>query len=157
MSDFPYRRLAGTRRGILARASAWAGPDHILLVEGSRINETYKRVYYRDVKALLVMRRNRFLIDAWMWLILPALLFGIGALPSDWQATGGLGAVVILVAALVYLYVAAFFYGCRLYLATAVGNVQVASVSRVWQARKFNEQVKPMILEAQQAMTQNAG
>src|SRR5580700_9914546 len=64
----PYRRLPGTRRGLAARASAWAGPDHILLIEGSRVKETYKRVYFRDVQALLVMRRNRFLIQT-PWLL----------------------------------------------------------------------------------------
>jgi hypothetical protein len=157
VNAFPYRRLAGTRRGLFSRASAWAGPDHILLVEGSRFSESYKRVYYRDVKALLVTRRNRFVIDAWFWLIPVALLVGIAWLPADWRATGSLAAALILVGVLVYLYIAAFFYGCRLYLATAVGNVWVRSVFRVWQARRFHEQVKPMILAAQQALIQNAG
>ncbi len=152
MSAFPYRRLAGSRHGTLSHASAWAGKDHILLVQGSRISETYQRVYYRDVMALLVMKRTRFMFDARLWLVPPLLIGLVASLPSDWRSTGSGVAALIGLAIAGYLYIAASFYGCRLYLATAVGNVAVASVFRTWQARKFNEQVKPLILAAQQAI-----
>jgi hypothetical protein len=127
------------------------GPDHILLVQGSRISETYQRVYYRDVQALLVMKRNRFLIDAWLWLLPVALLFAVGATPFAWRSTASLLAVLIVLGVIGYLVVAGAFYSCRLYLATAVGNVPVASVFRVWQARKFNRQIRPLILAVQHA------
>jgi hypothetical protein len=149
LSAIRYQRLPGTRRGLLARASAWAAPDHILLIEGSRVRETYKRVYFRDVQALLVMRRNRFLIQTPWLLVLPAMLIAVLRLPGEWRATGGSIAVLALLAILVYLYVAAVFGGCRLYLATAVGNVKVASVFRVWQARRFHDRVTPLIVAAQ--------
>jgi hypothetical protein len=135
---------------VIARASAWAGDDHILLVEGSRISETYRRVYFRDVQALLIVRRNRFVIEAPWLLVAPAVLFAVLALPVPWRDTGWLLAGLAVVAILVYLYIAAIFYGCRLYIATAVGNVKVASVFRVWQARRFHGKVTPLVLAAQQ-------
>jgi hypothetical protein len=149
VSGTGYRRLPGTRRGVIARASAWAGEDHILLVEGSRVSETYKRVYFRDVQALLITKRNRFVIQTPWFLFLPALVVLLYRLPAEWQITG-ITAGVLVLAALVYLYVASVFYSCRFYIATAVGNVQVGSVFRVWQARRFHERVSPLILAAQQ-------
>jgi uncharacterized membrane protein (DUF485 family) len=134
------------------RATVWAGPDHILLVEGSRTSETYKRVYYRDVQALLVSKRNRFVISAWLWLLPIVLFIAVLRLPSDWMATGSFAAVLIVLAVIIYLLAAGRSYSCRLYLATAVGNVEAPSVYRVWQARRFNERLKPFIVDAQQAL-----
>ena len=102
--------------------------------------------------ALLVMRRTRFVFDARLWLLAPILIGLVGSLPADWRSTGSGLAVLIALAVVGYLYIAASFYGCRLYLATAVGNVPVASVFRTWQARKFNEQIRPLVLTAQQAI-----
>jgi len=150
VSAVPYRRLPGTHRGPIARATAWAGDDHILLVEGSRTSETYKRVYFRDVQALMITKRNRFILQT-PWLLAPvALLIGGFALPTPWRATGGLVAALVLAGILVYLYVAGIFFSCRFYIATAVGNVKVASVFRVWQARRFHAKVGPLIVAAQQ-------
>ncbi len=36
-----------------------------------------------------------------------------------------------------------------MYLATVVGNVQMGSVFRVWQARRFHDRITPLILAAQ--------
>lgn len=145
-----YKKLPGTRRGIIARASSWEGDDHILLVEGSRISETYKRVYFRDVQALMIMRRNRFVIEAPWLLVPPVLLIVALSLPAPWRATGWLMAGLIVAAVLVYLYVAAFFYGCNLYIATAVGNVRVKSIFREWQARRFHQKLTPLVMAVQQ-------
>jgi hypothetical protein len=149
MSETRYRRLPGTRRGVIARASAWLGPDHILLVQGSRVTETYKRVYFRDVQALLVTKRNRFVLQTQLLLIPPALLIAVLSLPTDWRETGSLLAVLIGVAVLLYLFIVGSFYSCRLYIATAVGNVQVASVFRVWQAQKFHAKLGPLVMASQ--------
>jgi hypothetical protein len=121
-------------------------------VEGSRIHETYKRVYYRDVQALLVVKRNRFLIDARLWLLPFVLAIAVAMLPLEWRGIGALLTFLILPGVLIYLFVAASFHGCRLFLATAVGNVAVTSVFRLWQARRFHDRVEPMIAAAQQSM-----
>jgi len=144
-----YKRLPGARRGVFTRASAWVAPDHILLVEGSRTSENYKRVYFRDIQALLVMKRQRVLIQA-PWLLVPvALFFAVLSLPPAWRNAGWLLLGAALVASLLYLYIAAFFYSCRFYLATAVGNVYVQSVFRLWQARRFSSAIRPVIVAAQ--------
>ena len=58
-----YRKLPGKRRGFFNVSSVWAGPDHLLLVRGSRFREEYKRFYYRDVQAIAVARAPRFHIS----------------------------------------------------------------------------------------------
>src|SRR5580704_15159324 len=58
-----YRKLPGRRRGFIQKSSVWAGPDHLLLVRGSRFRDEYKRFYYRDVQAIAVARAPRFHIS----------------------------------------------------------------------------------------------
>jgi hypothetical protein len=145
-----YSKLPGARRGVFTRSAAWAANDHILLIEGSRASERYKRVYFRDVQALTIMRRNRFVIEAPWLFVPPVLAIAAVSLPPAWRATGWLMVALIVAAILVYLYVAAFFYGCNLYIATAVGNVLVKSIFREWQARRFHEKVTPLVMAVQQ-------
>jgi hypothetical protein len=107
-------------------------------------------VYFRDVQALMTMRRNRFVVTAPWLLAPPVLLIAVFSLPEEWRATGWLLAALAGAGILVYLYIAAFFYGCNLYIATAVGNIKVAAVYRTWQARRFQAKVTPLVMALQQ-------
>jgi hypothetical protein len=151
-----YKRLPGSRRGFVRHASAWAGADHILLVEGSRTAEKYRRIYFRDVQALTVERRNRFIFEpAWLWVAV-ALLIGSAIYPET-QRDLRLTVSLLLVAAVpIYLIIAGMFYSCRLYIATAVGNVKVGSVFRTRQARKFHQAVTPLVLASQAELQETA-
>jgi hypothetical protein len=55
--DSNYRRLPGRYRTPLSASSLWLGSDHLLLVNSTRISESYKRFYYRDIQAIVVNRK----------------------------------------------------------------------------------------------------
>lgn len=151
MSAPLYGRLPGVRRGVFTRASAWRTADYILLIDGSRFQERYRRVYFRDILGMMVTRRRRIVVQA-QWIALAfALLIAVLFLPAGRRDMGLFAALLADAAIAVYLYLAALSYSCRLYIATAVGNVFVPSVFRVWQARRFMAAVEPAITEAQSA------
>src|SRR5580693_8033557 len=64
-----YRKLPCKRRGFFNVSTVWAGPDHLLLVRGSRFREEYKRFYYRDVQAIAVARAPRFHVSTRLGLL----------------------------------------------------------------------------------------
>lgn len=60
MSDVAYRRLPGKRRTLAEVATLYLGPDHILMVRSTRINEDYQRFYFQDVQSILVRKTAMF-------------------------------------------------------------------------------------------------
>jgi hypothetical protein len=145
----PYRKLPGDFRGFLRRRSLWMGSDHLLLVEGGRFSETYKRFYLRDIQTLIVRRTPRFAMP-YYWVLLAgialiALLIGLA--PSRvsffWPAVATLTGVAI------YLYVVSMFHSCRFHLITRVNKVELKSLCRVHSARRFVAIMTPRIIAAQ--------
>ncbi|MGD0868890.1 MAG: hypothetical protein ABSB88_05020 [Bryobacteraceae bacterium] len=150
----PYRKLPGRLRGMGYGASVWMAPDHLLLVNTRMFREDYKRFYLRDIQAIVMATRPRFLIStrslavafAWLfpwifWVLLPAG-FGIA-----WWAV----AAIIVGTWLVF----SFFFSCTCRLYTAVSNDPLPSLYRTWTARKFLNEVKPWIDEVQGSLDAN--
>jgi hypothetical protein len=152
-----YRKLPGKRRGFYNVSSVWAGPDHLLLVRGSRFREEYKRFYFRDVQAIAVARAPRFHIStrsfvvALCMLAIPGALFASAFLTA---LTGSpsyrLGALGLAALALVgvWAYISAA-QSCRCRIYTAVSSDDLPSVYRLWTARKFLAEVEPLIAQTQ--------
>ena len=63
-SPIRYEKLPGHRRGLIVGSSVWLAPDHLLLVKSKRLNEVYKRFYFRDIKAIGIADTRRFHISA---------------------------------------------------------------------------------------------
>jgi hypothetical protein len=170
----PYRKLPGTRRGFIQKSSVWAGPDHLLLVRGTRFRDEYKRFYYRDVQAIAVARAPRFHISTrtvaialacWaaaavvQILVLRATgmrLFGViytpvvayGGIPALVGISAALPAFVGLILAIIWAYVSGR-QSCRCRIYTAVSGDDLPSVYRMWTARKFLAEVEPLIAQTQ--------
>lgn len=160
-----YRKLPGKRRGFLNVSSVWAGPDHLLLVRGSRFREEYKRFYYRDVQAIAVARAPRFHISprsaaiavaSWVAFLLAQVLrpYQIALLPPRLNVslvsslvTGGIG-LLCLVLLLAWIYVSAK-ESCRCRIYTAVSSDELPSVYRLWTAREFLTAVEQPIAQTQ--------
>jgi hypothetical protein len=153
MNGTRWRKLPGVRRGIFTRASTWTTADYILLIEGSRIHEYYRRVYFRDILGMVITRKRRIVVEAPWIVLMPALILAALFLSPTWRSTGLLIAALADAAIVLYLYIATLSFGCRLYVATAVGNIFVPSVYRIWQARKFMAAIEPAILEVQSPRT----
>jgi hypothetical protein len=143
-----YRRLPGRIRGFVRCHSTWIGEDHILLIGGTRFSETYQRVYFRDLQALLIRRKPRFTMEWPPLLLAPVLLFLVfGPLPIQ-RSFPFLAVVLAIVAIMAFLSIR---FGCYLDLATAVGNVQAPAVKYLWTARRFAARVGPLAVASQQA------
>jgi hypothetical protein len=149
MSGRAYTRLPGVRRGIFTRSSVWLGADHILLIEGTRINERYQRVYLRDILGMVILRKPRFVLQVQWMFVLPAVLIAAAFVPASWRATSFSIATLVDLLILTALYLTSLRHGCRLYFATALGNVFVRSVFRQREAQKLLLAVEPVISQAQ--------
>jgi hypothetical protein len=152
----PYRKLPGTRRGFFQKSSVWAGPDHLLLVRGSRFRDEYKRYYYRDVQAIAVARAPRFHVSTRLaaiacacWVAVAVVQFGLAAsrvISKPFAAEAGGTSLIVLV--LVWAYVSAK-QSCRCRIYTAVSGDELPSVYRMWTARKFLAAVEPLVAQTQ--------
>ena len=142
-----YHRLPGGLRGFVRRNSAWQGEDHLLMVSGTRYHERYQRVYYRDVLAITVQRTRR-MTASWLWFVLVFYGFVFGITLRSVPLWGAL-LLAASAMAVVMQIVFAFAFGCRLLVATAVGNVEVPGVMRTWDASRFLKNLAPLIADAQ--------
>jgi hypothetical protein len=147
---FHYKKLPGHRRGFLGRASVWAGPDHLLLVEDMTFTERYKRYYFRDIQAIVVAKTPRFHISmraallGLAWLIAYAL-----SSAARTPAIGATGLWAIAAAVLLAWIIVSAFFSCRCRIYTAVSRDELFSVYRTWTARRFLRRVQPLIQQAQ--------
>lgn len=141
-----YRRLPGRIMGFVRCPSVWMGDDHILVVDGTRFHETYRRVYFRDVQALIIQRKRRFVMQWPYALAIPFLVV------AQLQLYPYRMTIPILIVGLIAAAVLAFLsiqFGCYLDIATAVGNIRIRSVIFTWTARRLARKVTPAIVAAQ--------
>ncbi len=149
-----YRKLPGKRRGFIYPSSVWAGPDHLLLVRGSRFREEYKRFYYRDVQAIAVARAPRFHISTRLALVAAfsaaiLLPLSLGAILKGYRGPFGyLFAAFEIALAGVWVFISAA-QSCRCRIYTAVSGDELPSVYRLWTARKFLAELEPLIAQTQ--------
>ncbi|HVU17999.1 MAG TPA: hypothetical protein VHD32_13820 [Candidatus Didemnitutus sp.] len=138
----PYRPLARP----LGASQLWKADDHLLLVRTIGWTESYRRFYFRDIQAILVVHTNR------------RIYWNLGLL-------GGAFIVVILVHAgggqwLSDAIIAAVFLpllirnnlagpGCRTVLTTAVQDEKIPCLRRLRKTRRVIEEIRPLIRGAQ--------
>ena len=144
-----YRRLPGRIMGFMRCPSAWIADDHILLIGGTRFAETYQRVYFRDLQALVIRRKPRFVMQ-WPYVLLAPFLLFLFFGPVSARALPVTSVVLIVIASIA---IVSFRFGCYLDLATAVGNIPVRSVAFAWTARRFAARVAPLVSASQAPAT----
>src|SRR3954463_10314707 len=69
----PYKKLPGFGRGLASYTRLYLGADHLLQVSSTMFTERYKRFYFRDVQAIIILRT-----PIWIWFMFA--LGGCGAL-----------------------------------------------------------------------------
>jgi hypothetical protein len=169
MTEEKYKRLTRERapRQIslvtLSRSSLWLGSDHLLFVECTGYTESYKRFYFRDIQAITIRQTKLW----WLWialLALPFLLFAIGlsfgvvSIATQGLKSNDLPVMIALgipAAFFLLFLILNFFWGpsCRVQLRTAVQTEELGSISRVRQARRILNRIRPLIVEAQGQLT----
>ena len=143
-----YRKLPGRLRGLGYGASAWLGLDHILVVHSAMFREGYKRYYLRDIQAVVMARRPRYVITLPVLIVgLLWLFFGMIPIVAAGRALIVYLGVTLAMAAL-WLYIAVS-RSCSCRIVTAVSNDDLSSICRLRSARKFLEELQPLIDEVQ--------
>lgn len=140
----PYKKLPGLGHQIATYTRLYMGPDHLLQISTAAFNERYKRFYFRDIQAILLVRTQN-----WVWWI---------------AALGGLGALFLFIALLVDDVVATWVLSvsgglviagalasgirgpsCKCYIRTAVQTERVPSLNRIRRADKVLTILRPLI------------
>jgi hypothetical protein len=162
MAETTYQRLTRDRISrqfavfAASRVSLWLGGDHLLLVESNGFTETYKRFYFRDIQAITIQETTRRRV--WnVVLMIPLAICLIGLLVSSLPAAN----VPVMIMWSIFAVVLAVPFvvnnirgtACVSQLRTAVQTEDLGSLSRVRQAQKVLEKIRPLIVGAQGQLT----
>lgn len=158
MADYAYKRL--TRDRIprqfavvsAGRVGLWLGSDHLLLVESSGFTETYKRFYFRDIQAITVRETMRRKI--WNAVLMVPIAVCIILIVIIAIRQVNLAAIVmwsIFLGILLVPFIMNNIRGpaCACQLRTAVQIEDLISLSRIRQAHKVLDKIRPLIVAAQ--------
>lgn len=147
MAAQPYKRLPGRGSGILNATSMWEADDHLLLVMSHRVNESYKRFFYRDIQAIVICHTNLGLVLNIVFGLLTAL-FAVAAIAAGSTA----GVIFWVIAGLLLIpLVLNLLRGptCICTLRTAVQTQPLPSLNRVRVAHKVLTRIQQKIAAAQ--------
>ena len=155
-----YQRLTFARSrsafsiAFMSRSSLWRGEDHLLGVDSNGYTETYKRFYFRDIQAIMLVASKRRAIINWILLIptVPCLAWLLTLLVSRRVSdTGTLITLVILISIFALPLLINNLLGptCTCRLRTAVQIEEVPSLNRLRRARKVLGRIRPLIAAAQ--------
>lgn len=150
------QKLPGFALNVLGVNRAWLAEDHLLVSSSAAAFETYRRYYFREIKAVVV----RPTVTGIIWkIILGLLLTGVGIVAvTAWLYDRKRGAVPVgaMVSAGVWLVVAAVLTfqvirgkTCRVYVQTRAGIERLAAPVRLPAAYKLLAALRPRIAEAQ--------
>ncbi len=104
-----YTRIPGKKGGLYRRCTLWMGDDHLLAVESTGYTEQYRRLYYKDMQAVIIRETSRkrdlgLLFASFAFLAaLPALIH-LDPLESPLSLAGILTSAAFLSLLLVNLY-----------------------------------------------------
>jgi hypothetical protein len=142
-----YKRLPGKGKKFSGSHTLWAGPDHLLSVCSSTIQEDYRRFYYRDIESIIIRKTGMGKIQNIM-IFFFAGLFTLFA----WQFSGIWTGFHLLMSGLFWLLlVFNLLRGptVQCHLATAVQSERLVSLHRLRTARKTIEKIKLLIENVQ--------
>lgn len=146
--DPQFRSVKLKARGLGGSATYWLGPDHLLIVTQDGYSERYRRIYFRDIQAVLIRRTSTWI---WIMVFLIGMLVVLGILPLTvgdpigyWLGGINLG---LWSAFLTLHLIAGPTCGCR--LVTAVQNRDLPHLNRWKQAGRLLDALLPEVNRAQ--------
>lgn len=147
----PYRKLPGTGHQIAGYTRLYRGTDHLLQVSTVTFSERYKRFYFRDIQAFVVIRTNEWIVLAGLFLLLALLVIGLAVGVGDAVGSVVLGSFAALLFILA-LVVALRGPTCRCLVQTAVQTEKLPSLNRLRSTEKILAELAPLITAAQGLM-----
>lgn len=147
-----YTKLAGP--GLMAYQRLYKGPDHFLVIEGV-YQETYRRLFYRDIQALIYSPKKAGTITTWI----SALCFLICLLGIVTNSDSDLFAVWVVfatISGIVLLFSAIAGGTCSFAIKTPAQTLVLRGVSARRKARKLMRKVAEIVESVQGPLTQEA-
>lgn len=150
----------GTRSGGLdmlspLRIRLYLGPDHLLLVEKGLIREHYRRLYYRDLQALVWKKTRSYW---WQHLVLLGATIPLALLAVAARDSGADSILWGLAVLLLLLNLALLRHGpsCKVFLKTPAQMVELSPIKRVGELNRLLARLRPLV-QAHQAPVAAAG
>ena len=130
------------------RVQLWRGEDHLLIVAWDGYREHYKRINYRDIQSIVVRRTSEALIANIVLGVLVLLFVALGLGVGD---TVGMVILFVLAGIFGLILLVNLLQGtsCKCQLRTAVQAEDLHSLTRLPNARKTLDQLRPLITAAQ--------
>lgn len=142
-----YRKLPGTGRRAMGYSKLWQAKDHLLLVTGNTMSETYRRFYFSDIQALQF--RKNFYGKAYNIAFAGLLLLFLA--PEMFSSGDKLIVTRIMAAIWAVLLTVNLIKGstCTTTLLTAVQSEPIPSLHRVRNTQRVLRAIVPLIEAAQ--------
>lgn len=148
-----YRKLSGSGFSLALKHSLWQGPDHLLWVEGSIIQEQYKRFYFKDVQALTLHHTNRRVVWTLILGSLPLFLGAVSLFTEGSAYVSGSMAIVFTILLVVQWLKGP---GCKVFLQTAVQTQKLSNLVRMHKAIKVVNKIKAAAEAAQGPLSEQS-
>ena len=141
-----YKKLSRKFFTLFTRRTLWKGPDHLLWVDRAMMHEIYKRFYYKDIQAMVVIKNNNMQIFNLAWGGL-ALVLGIIAFsgPGVPYFSGSFALLSMLLLAINLM----MGHCCEVRLKTAVQEEKLTCLTRVKKAEKVLLLIKNLVEKEQ--------
>ena len=148
----PLRNKPGFKIISTSRSNLWLGSDHLLSVETEGYTESYRRFYFKDIQAFILHKSRRQMM---LSLVLGffTTLFTLIVLVNDAIELKIVFSIVALLFGIPLVLNLALGPTCNCDLRTAVQTERIPSMGRLRRARKVLTRIRPLIAEAQGALT----
>lgn len=141
-----YSKLSGRAGSLMAHHQIWQGSDHLLVVKMVGCVEEYKRFYFNDIQAFMVVRSANYLAWALLLPFISIFVFAIATTTGDGRPfVNGLGIVLII------LWLIHLLRGmtCKCWIQTGINKERLMMFKRVRGANKFWSRIKPDLVAVQ--------
>ncbi|WP_309385119.1 hypothetical protein [Cerasicoccus frondis] len=153
MSDAPPYKLAAKGGSTFERQKVYFGEDHLLVIDGTYA-ERYRRLYYKDIQALLrIPTFSSVLIQLFLMMI---MLFSLMGMASGANAPNWGGLFVLVPTLLLFAYSLYLGRSCSVGLKTPVQIVRLPVFGTTRKARKFEANLTERIEAIQGRLTSEA-
>lgn len=137
-----YRRLYDGK-WIARNRCVYAGSDHVIMVGRKGATEQYRRYYYRDIQAVIIVRTRDHIIQGLVGIAL--LIMFLLPVTFGYPAVG----IPLAIAGAALIAIEFARPSCECFIQTQTFSQRLWTIKRVSHARKFIADLEPLVTAAQ--------